>query len=295
MKAQNKNMALPFSTPLQNAQLECASQEVLDNLAAYVEKKTLMQFGEDRRNHFINTIATRTQAVGAPDMETYIKRVSSPGGDAEFMMLVDALTINETTFFRNVPQIEMFARVALPEVIDRKRAAGETNKRLDVWSAACSTGQEVYTLGMLGLDVLSSYPGWELRILGTDISHSVLETAKQGIYQKSRLETMPPAMLTRYFDMVGDKIRVKDVVRRITTFQYHNLNDPLPMRQFDVIFCRNVMIYFSREEQARLAQKFKDRLTPGGFLFIGHSESLHGLGVDLQLRIQDRGVAYQKV
>lgn len=288
-------MTLPFSIPLQSTRLEAAPTEALNRLAAYVEKRTLMQFGEERRTHFINTIAARVQAVGAPDMETYIRQVSGPGGDAEFMTLVDALTINETTFFRNVPQIEMFARVALPEMIERKKASGDTGKRLEVWSAACSTGQEVYTLGMLGLEALSAYPGWELHILGTDISSSVLETAKQGIYQKSRLDTMPPAMLARYFETVGEKIRVKDAVRRITSFQYHNLNDPLPLRQFDVIFCRNVMIYFSREEQARLAQKFKDRLTPGGFLFIGHSESLHGLDVDLQLRIKDRGVAYQKL
>lgn len=278
------------------ARPEPAPAELLDQLAAYVEKRTLMQFSEERRAHFVNTLAARVQSVGAPDMATYIRRlVSSPDSEAEFMALVDALTINETTFFRNVPQLDLFARVALPEMIERRRAAGDANRRLEVWSAACSTGQEVYTLAMLAVEALAAYPGWEAQILGTDISPSVLETARQGIYPKARLDTVPPAMLAHYFDDLGDRIRVRNTLRRFTTFQHHNLKDPFPLRQFDVIFCRNVMIYFSREEQARLAQKFRDRLAPGGFLFIGHSESLHGFGVELQLRIQERGVAYQKV
>lgn len=288
-------MAFSFPPTLTGARPGAAPAELLNDLAAYVEKRTLMQFGDDRRAHFINTIGSRVQATGAADMTAYIRRVLSPSGDTEFMTLVDALTINETTFFRNVPQMEMFARVALPEMVERKRAADDAGKRVEVWSAACSSGQEVYTLAMLATEALAPYPGWEVRILGTDISSSVLDTARRGVYPKARLDTVPPAMLSRYFDDLGEQIRVKDALRRLTTFQYHNLNDPLPLRQFDVIFCRNVMIYFSREEQARLAQKFKERLTPGGFLFIGHSESLHGLGVDLQLRIQERGVAYQKV
>jgi chemotaxis protein methyltransferase CheR len=105
---------------------------------------------------------------------------------------------------------------------------------------------------------------------------------------------MPQGILPRYFDETGAEIRVKDVLRRITLFQHHNLRETLPAGIFDIIFCRNVMIYFSREEQARLVQKFKERLAPEGFLFIGHSESLQGLGVDYRLRIHERGIAYQR-
>jgi chemotaxis protein methyltransferase CheR len=253
----------------------------------------MMQFGAERRDLLLSTLASLAGGAGDPDVTSFIRRTLAPGNEATMMVLIDALTINETTFFRNVPQLNLFARIALPEMIARKRTTGEP-KQLRLWSAGCSTGQEAYTLAMLATDAVLSQPGWEVQIRATDLSPTVLDAARRGIYPKARLDTMPGPMRSRYFDDLGDRIRVKDGLRRHITFQHHNLRDPFPADTFDCIFCRNVMIYFSREEQSRLAHRFKERLAPKGFLFIGHSESLQGLGVGLHLRLHEGGVAYQK-
>lgn len=269
-------------------------EALLNELVATIEQRTLMQFGTERRDLLIATLAGLADAAGACDAGSYAGRLLKAGSETELMALVDALTINETTFFRNVPQLNLFARVALPEVVARKRATSEP-KRLKIWSAGCSSGQEAYTLAMLANEVAQPLFTWEVQILATDISPTVLAEARRGVYQKARLDTMPSAMRTRYFDDLGAQIRVKDALKRLVKFMQHNLRDPFPADRFDVIFCRNVMIYFSRQEQARLARRFADRLAPEGFLFIGHSESLQGLDVGLQMRLQNGGVAYQKV
>ena len=270
-----------------------APAELLNELAAVVERRTMMQFGAERRELMITTLGSMATSAGAIDQASYIRQLLAPGGETALMALIEALTINETTFFRNVPQLNLFSRVALTEVLARKRAAGEP-KQLKLWSAGCSSGQEAYTLAMLATEGLLSQASWKVQILGTDISQNVLRIARRGLYPKARLDTMPLPMRTRYFDDLGDQIQVKDTLRRLVTFEHHNLRESFPSEIFDIIFCRNVMIYFSREEQARLARRFRERLAPKGFLFIGHSESFQGLDVGLQMRLQEGGVVYQK-
>ena len=253
----------------------------------------MMLFGTERRNHLLSTLASRSRLISQGDSTSYVRTVLSTGGEAEFLALIDSLTINETTFFRNVPQMNLFSKVVVPEIVARRRHDKDT-KRLNIWSAACSTGQEAYTLAILAYEALRFTPAWDVRVFATDISPTVLEVARRGNYPKARLDTMPPEILRRYFDDLGDEIKVKDVLKQMTTFQTQNLKDAFSPMVYDVIFCRNVMIYFSREDQATLVQRFRERLTPGGYLFIGHSESLHGLNVDLKLRLHEGGVTYQR-
>lgn len=287
-------MAYSFTSPAVLTDSRSAiPTALLNELMEVIERRTMMQFGAERRDLLLTTLSTLAAAAGDRDRVSFIRRILSPSGEAEMMGLIDALTINETTFFRNVPQLNLFARVALAEVMEHKRTAGEP-KQLRIWSAGCSSGQEAYTLAMLAHEAIAHQPSWGLQIMATDISPTVLEVARRGIYPKARLDTMPAPMRMRYFDEIDNQIRVKDTLRHLVTFRHHNLRDPFPPGTFDVIFCRNVMIYFSREEQSRLAIRFKERLAPKGFLFIGHSESLQGLGVGLQLRLHDGGVAYQK-
>lgn len=265
----------------------------LNQLATIIEQRTLMQFGAERRDLLVGTLATLANNAGVRDAATYAAQLLAAGNEAALMALVDALTINETTFFRNVPQLNLFARIALPEIISRKRATSEP-KTLQIWSAGCSTGQEAFTLAMLAQEAVLPLFTWGVQILATDISPTVLAAAQAGVYPKARLDTMPAELRTRYFEDLGGQIRVKESLKRLVTFKQHNLRDPFPPTRFDAIFCRNVMIYFSRQEQARLAQRFAERLAPEGFLFIGHSESLQGLGVGLQLRMHNGGVVYQR-
>jgi chemotaxis protein methyltransferase CheR len=273
--------------------LKSIDSYLLDELASIIERRTMMQFNVDRRNHFVSAVNTRSRFCGDENINSYIRRVMSINGEAEMMNLIDDLAINETSFFRNVPQFNLLSKVVLPEIIKRKTNQNDP-KTISIWSAACSTGQEVYTLAILVLEALSISPNWTIRIHGTDISRKVLSVARKGVYPKARLENLPPQHLSRYFDDIGDFIHVKDSLRNIVSFQQHNLNETLPFGLFDVIFCRNVMIYFSREDQLRLARKFRDRLTPEGYLFIGHSESFHGFDIGFKIRLQEGGVVYQK-
>lgn len=273
--------------------LEPPSEPALNDLAGIVERRTMMRFGPERRSHFVGVVTNRARIAGEAGVDQYIRRVLG-GDEQEMTALVDNLTINETTFFRNTPQLDLFAQVAIPELVKIKRQRNEP-PRLEIWSAACSTGQEVYTLAILAYEALRFLPQWDFHILGTDISTSVLAAAQRGVYPKARLDKMPPHLLSRYFDDLGEEIRVKDALRRKVALTAHNLRDPFPKQRFDIIFCRNVMIYFSRDDQVQLSRRFETHLTEGGFLFIGHSESLQGLGIDLKLRIESSGVAYQKV
>lgn len=269
-------------------------EPLLNQLAQAIEQRTLMQFGTERRDLLVNTLGAIAGAAGVRDATAYAGRLLGPGAEREMAALVEALTINETTFFRNVPQLNLFAQYALPKVIARKRATSEP-KNLKIWSAGCSYGQEAYTLAILANEAVQPLYTWGVQILATDLSKRVLEVGRRATYPKARLDTMPPEIRTQYFHDLGDQIRVKDGIRQSVTFMQHNLRDPFPSDRFDVIFCRNVMIYFSRQDQIRLAQRFHDYLAPEGFLFIGHSESLQGLNVGLQMRLHNGGVAYQKV
>lgn len=268
-------------------------EPILSALATTIEQRTLMQFGNERRELLINTLTALAGAAGERDTVNYAGRLLGPGHETELMALVDALTINETTFFRNVPQLNLFAQQALPKIIARKRATSEP-KVIKIWSAGCSCGQEPYTLGMLANEAVQPLYTWGVQILATDISPRVLEVARRGIYPKARLDTLPEHLRKEYFHELSAEIRVKDKLKQLVTFRQHNLCDPFPNDRFDVIFCRNVMIYFSRQEQLRLAQRFRDHLAPEGFLFIGHSESLQGVDVGLQMRLHNGGVAYQR-
>jgi chemotaxis protein methyltransferase CheR len=268
-------------------------EPLLCELVRLIEQRTLMQFGSERRDLLLNTLGALAGAAGAGDTATYAGKLLGAGHEKELMALVEALTINETTFFRNVPQLNLFAQYALPKVIARKRATSEP-KNLKIWSAGCSYGQEAYTLAILAHELVQPLYTWGVQILATDLAKRVLEVGRRAVYPKARLDTMPPAVRTQYFHDLGEQIRVKDQIRQSVTFMQHNLRDPFPADRFDVIFCRNVMIYFSRQDQIRLAQRFHDHLAPEGFLFIGHSESLQGLNVGLQMRLHNGGVAYQK-
>jgi chemotaxis protein methyltransferase CheR len=267
--------------------------QLLDELKRKIEQRTMMLFGVERQMHLTTTLTARARLKTNGDVSSYVQSVLNVTGDSEFMALIDHLTINETSFFRNVPQMNLFSKVIVPEIVAAKRTSGGP-KQLNIWSAACSTGQEAYTLAILAYEALRFIPAWDVKVYATDIAPTVLEIARKGVYPKARLEMMPVEILNRYFEQSGDEIKVKDILRKLTTFMVHNLRDPFPPIIFDVIFCRNVMIYFSREDQTKLASRFCERLAPGGHLFIGHSESLQGLNASLRLRLQDGGVAYQR-
>jgi chemotaxis protein methyltransferase CheR len=214
--------------------------------------------------------------------------------EEELTILVDNLTTNETYFFRESPQLRAFSEEILPEL--RERLADR--KALRIWSAGCSTGEEPYTIAMLLFESGDWWRSWEVEILGSDINQRVLHTARKGVYKKSAHRVTSPEMLAKYFieEDKGD-YRVVDKVKELVSFSSLNLLDPLKahlINNMDIIFCRNVIIYFDKEAKKKVIESFVNKLREGGYLLLGHSESLINISNAFVLRTLKNDMVYQK-
>jgi chemotaxis protein methyltransferase CheR len=269
-------------------------------------------FFDERRVHFLqDRLQRRLKITGLDSFYSYYRLLTSREGRAELAALVENLTVNETSFFRNKPQLELFHKNTLEELLHRKQTRRDFSLR--VWSAGCSTGQEPYTLAMIICDALAYYylrnplpfempspkplipPPWKVEILASDINYSVLRAAQEGIYNENHMEQVDYAFRLRYFDKTGDKYAIKKAVKELVHFDFHNLKTEFLPQRNDVIFCRNVMIYFDEAEQKRLVDKFYRCLNSEGYLFIGHAESLFGLSDKYKMIHVNNGTAYQRI
>jgi chemotaxis protein methyltransferase CheR len=212
----------------------------------------------------------------------------------ELVVLIDSLTTNETYFFRESAQLRAFTEEILPEMRERNAA----RKSLRIWSAGCSTGEEPYTIAMLLLESGDWWRDWQVEILGSDINQRVLHTARKGVYKKGSHRATPPEMLRKYFVEEGKSdYRISDAVRELVSFSYVNLLDPYKtslIRALDIIFCRNVIIYFDSDAKKKVIESFHAKLREGGFLLLGHSESLINLSTAFTLRTLRNDMVYQK-
>ena len=210
----------------------------------------------------------------------YIDFVLQHKQSAEFYTLIDALCTNVTSFFREMGHFEYLGKVFLPALLDKKRNLQEA--RIRGWSAACSSGEEPYSIAMTLLDALPARTHVDIKLLATDISNNMLTKARQGMYERAQTATFPASLQNKYLIASTRGRRsvceVVDVVRDVVQFAYLNLMEPWPFNgPFDFIFCRNVMIYFDKPTQQRLVNRFYDLLDSGGMFFTGHSESLAGI------------------
>jgi chemotaxis protein methyltransferase CheR len=280
-------------------------------LQALIYQECGMHFDE-RRTHFLqDRLQRRLRECHADSFYAYYRLLISPAGKQELIRLLENLTVNETSFFRHKAQLDLFQKHVLEEVFKQKSARREYSVR--IWSAGCSTGQEAYTLAMLATDALAYYylrnplpvdmplpkplvpPPWKVEILASDINYSVLRAGQEGIYGDTQMAMVDYAYRLRYFDKVGERYAVKKALKEIVHFDFHNLKtEYLPQRN-DVIFCRNVMMYFDEAEQKRLVEKFYRCLNSHGHLFVGHAESLLGLTNKFQMLHKDSGTAYQRL
>lgn len=210
----------------------------------------------------------------------YIDYVERDGSGQAMSELVDCISTNLTSFFREPIHFEYLANTYLPELAARKRAANQL--RLRAWSAGCSSGEEPYSIAITLLESLPKDDRWDVKLLATDISTRILQQAREGIYEPARIEPVPGALRSRYLAVrtrKGQKsYEVGPSLRQIIVFKYLNLMQEWPFKgPLDFIFCRNVMIYFDKETQQRLVNRFWQALAPQGILFTGHSESLTGI------------------
>ena len=223
----------------------------------------------------------------------YLLRYSQ-NKDQELSEVVDLLTTNETYFFREDFQLRSFTDEILPEIRERKTREGD--RRLRIWSAGCSTGEEPYTIAMLLLDQ-PAFADWQIDIIGTDISQRVLQVARKGVYGTSSFRVTPPELQRRYFTEVDGKFRIADRVKSLVTISHLNLFDAPRvglLGRMDVVFCRNVIIYFDLAAKKRVIDSFFQRLRPEGFLLLGHSESLMNVSNAFVLRHFVNDMVYQR-
>jgi chemotaxis protein methyltransferase CheR len=192
--------------------------------------------------------------------------------------VIDAITTNETLFFRDSNPFELLKHKVLPEIIDQ-RTSTTTLKPIRIWSAACSTGQEVVSIAIVLKELLGSNPKYSIKLLGTDLSDAAIKQASYGSYNKFEIERgLPRDRLHLYFTPDGANWRIKDEIRSMASYQKFNLMRPfLGLGKFDIIFCRNVAIYFTLEDRKKLFSKIADALEPNGYLIIGSTESLTGV------------------
>lgn len=223
----------------------------------------------------------RLRATGISSYEDYFAYITSPGNGEELVHFLDSVSTNLTYFFRESQHFSFLTEVAVPALIEEKKK--ERSNRIRVWSAGCSTGEEPYSLAMCILASIDSLQKWDFRILATDISTRVLEIASRGSYSDEKIQKIPSHLRNHYFhknvDEAGrNQYQVADHLKRIITFRRLNLKERFPFKgPFDYVFCRNVMIYFDKQTQETLINNIAGYLSQGGYLFVGHSESLTGL------------------
>jgi chemotaxis protein methyltransferase CheR len=252
-----------------------------------------MAFGDSRGAFLEGRVRGRMHKVGARSLYEYYRMVVAPMGARELQELVDEVSINETSFFRIPSHFEFLSTTALPARMRVRREA--RSKRLRIWSGGCSSGQEVYSIAMVFLETAVFHESWDLALVGTDISAKALAVARGGAYDKQQIRDVTPARRQMFFDQRGDRYSARAWVRRGVDFVRGNILDGPPWSDVDVIFCRNVMIYFDAAHQQRLVTRLAEALAPGGYLFLGHTETLRGMSGRFRMISLRPGIAYQRL
>ncbi|MCX8059257.1 MAG: protein-glutamate O-methyltransferase [Spirochaetes bacterium] len=212
--------------------------------------------------------------------------------EAEVRNFLDKVTTNLTKFFRNEPQFDALKNVVIKEIVKRNKENGINNIR--IWSAGCSSGEEPYTIAMIFAEELGFNSGIEVKIVASDISLKSLLIAKEGFYSEEKVKDVPQNYLNKYFQKVGDGYRIIDELKKMIKFDYHNLKHDFPYNDLDIIFCRNVIIYFDQKTQHDVVTKFYNLLRDYGYLFLGHSESLFGMNTKFKFRKVENAICYIK-
>jgi chemotaxis protein methyltransferase CheR len=262
------------------ANREMLSEAEFRHISDLVYRHCGINLHEGKRELVQARLAQRLRATGCADATEYLHRLETDRRGQEFSRLIDAVSTNLTSFFREPGHFDFLRERLLPELIRRRRQQGDS--RIRAWSAGCSTGEEPYSLAMTLLEALGREGRWDAKLLATDISTRALQKARTGRYEKQRVATVPPALLTRYFTasrVEGQTwYEATASLREVVRFAHLNLMDAWPFTgPFDFIFCRNVMIYFDKPTQQRLVDRFWEIMESGGYLFTGHSESLTGV------------------
>lgn len=274
------------------------SFELSDNtyrlLSDFVYQNSGLRYDETSKFIFQKRLSNRIRDLKLDSFEKYYYYLMyHPNREAELETIFDLITTNETYFFREERQLHAFTEDILPEIIQEKK----DTRTMRIWSAGCSSGEEPYTIAMLCMQS-PMLEGWDVDVFASDISQRVIQTARRGVYGESSFRTTDESLRQRYFDRTPEnKFRIKDEVRQMVTFGKLNLLDDQKtgiFSELDVIFCRNVIIYFDIDAKKKVIENFYKKLRKSGFLLLGHSESLLSLSTKFKLRHMKHDMVYQK-
>lgn len=270
------------------------SSEELRIIARYIHDLCGIILDESKAYLIESRLSPLMQELGCQNyQELYFKAKNDPTRLLPGR-IVDAITTNETSFFRDRSPFELLKHKLVPDHLDRIQETGAP-KTLSIWSAAASTGQEIYSIAITLSEIIPDLARWKIRLLGTDISDAAIAQASYGKYNRVEIERgLPPGHIQKYFNPQGNFWRIKDEIRAMASFQKMNLLDPvLAVGKWDIIFCRNVAIYFTPENRTKLFDRLANQLNPNGALIIGSTESLLGVSTRYVRQEHHNAVFYQ--
>ncbi len=270
------------------SEVQLVSQYIHSITGIYIDQSKTYLF-ETR----LSSLAENNNCSSYQELCNKAKR--EPGKELE-RSIIDAITTNETLFFRDKGPFELLQHKILPELIDARSVQSRTKTRINIWSAAASTGQELYSICIVIKELLKNDPQFAFRLLGTDISDAAISQASYGKYNKFEIERgLDKKYLQKYFTLAGDSWKIKDELRAMVTFKKQNLLQSFTaLGKFDIIFCRNVAIYFTLADRKKLFNKLADSLADDGYLIIGSTESLSGVCPRFVPKRHLRYIFYQK-
>lgn len=266
------------------------SEHELSEIRMLIEERTGIHFDASRERFLSTRVREHLRERGFSRGIELLRAVRKT--NIEYEALLEKLLTQETSFFRYPAVFEAFEKHVLPELHVKK--FWRNPRTLRIWSAGCSTGEEPYSIAITVLDTLSFADAWEVEILATDVGRQALKTAERGIYSGRSISSVNERQLAAHFNGLNGAHQVKPRLRKIVSFAQVNLASPVYVGRMDLIFCMNVLIYFSEERRHALVQRFYDVLEPGGYLFLGHSESISKMPVKFQAIVLGDCIMYRK-
>ncbi|GAB6058778.1 CheR family methyltransferase [Desulfonatronum parangueonense] len=291
-------MAPSTSSPLTLRQTPPISADEFTELRRFIYDLAGIDIPERRKYLLENRLGPRLLDLGLRSYKEYALLLRhGPNKNEELKFFLSKITTNETSFFRDVKQLEVFEANVLKEVIREREQSDD--KSLHIWSAGCSSGEEPYTLGIMLHEALRmSILGWKVRITANDLSPDMIAKAQAGLYGEHSLRTTPKDIMNRYFIKEPSGYRIHPKVKKLVSLGLINLNDKLAPKRIPrshIIFCRNVIIYFDDQMKQKVISGFYDNLLPGGYLVLGHSETIHKISRAFKPLIKPGGIVYRKV
>jgi chemotaxis protein methyltransferase CheR len=295
---------LDINNPQQNQAFTFAQKNQItleersfENWRKYIYDLCGIYFQDNKKYLLESRLQKRITFLGLESFDAYLDYIKyHPNRSNELRYLYEAITINETFFFRNQPQLDALVTSVIPDIIN---SPNKFNKnKIRIWSAASSSGEEGYSIAMTLTDLIKpKYPQIEFEIIGTDINVAMVEAAKRGIYREYSIRNTPPYYLKKYFKASGGTYEVEQNIKNMLTFKTMNLYDDIAMKgmiNFDIIYCANVLIYFDLKSKVKAVSHLYNSLYKGGYLFIGYSETLHGISKAFKLVSYPKTIGYKK-